>query len=415
MVTVESTTNDIFFPYYAKLPVMETEGNKVPFTYNSIYAPRSLDFNVEAGKTYYMYANFVINSNTKVTVTMSDKQTVELTKVSQEPGSVYYFTNYGNLNFTFNKAIAFSEAKLISGDNSIHVSAAIFSNSLSVDVYDEIYDWLNSGKVKAGDEFTVEITGLCMASNKEVKYGDDGILRVKYLFCNKPMTLASTVNTNQTFLSYYAPGDDKGIVTLHFNQEVGSATKCELRYGNIDEDASGNYYVETLPVTVNGNSVSVNLQGKRRLPTDMVSNPAGYPMITLGFIGIRDKDGNLPYSQGELMNSSYWFNMDYNIITADVTWEFSPVSGSNIDNYSNIELWITDESKLRYDGIEFAYEKDGTAKSEIVTNFTKQDDTENPGAAILTIPVPADCKGAKNIVVSLHNLTCADATLTTAG
>lgn len=410
VVTIESTTSDILLPYYQKLDNMNTEGNQVPFTNNSMFAPRSLDFNVESGKTYYLYANFILNNNTKVTVTMESSQGITLTSSSLDEGSVYQFTNAGSLNYTFNKAVAYDGATLISGNNKINVEGSVFSNSLSINPSKEMFDWLNTGKVKAGDEFTIEITNLRMEANSDIKYGEDGTFTVKYKFCELPITLLSTKNTDKTFLPYYATGDENGIITLNFSGEVGKVNKCELRYGDLDDDASGNFYVETLPVAIDGSSVSVNLQGKRRLPSDMVNNPKGYPTIAIGFIGITDKNGNNPYTTGEGMNSTYWFNMPYEVITADVTCEFSPLSGSNLDNYKSIELWITDENKLSYDGIEFSYKKDGTEKSVIVTNYAKEADTENPGAAILTIPIPEDCKGATDIIVSLHNLTCATGT-----
>lgn len=410
VVTVSSTTGDILLPFYEHLSDMFTEDNKVPYNDNSLFAPRSYDFKVEKGKTYYMYVKFVLNANTKVTMTMEDTQTLEVEKYSLEPGGTFYVSNLGSVSFTFNKGVLYDKATITAAGKTIPVNSSLSTNNIEVRMKDQVYELLESGQVKGGDEFEVNLTNVRMASNENVKYGTDGTLSVKYKFGSLPISLVSTQNTDTPFLSYYAPGDENGIITITFNGEVGEADHCELRYGNLDEDASGNYYQEELPVTVNGNSVSVNLQGKRRLPADMVTNPDGYPNMAIGFVGITDKEGNLAYSNSAGNVGSFWFTKTYSIITTNVTCEFSPASGSKLDNFSNIELWITDESSLRYDGVEFAYEKDGKQNSVIVTNYTKTDDSENPGAVILTIPVPDDCKGATNIVVSLHGLTSADGT-----
>ena len=406
MVTIQSTGTFILNPYYKLLDDMLTTGNAVPVTTNSYY-PKSIDFTVEAGKTYYLYSNLSVFDPCTLRITKA-ATTLEKTSVKPEEGSAFSPTEGGQIDLVFNKAVKYSSATITSGSLSQKTGAITTNNTLTFDVKSIVYKWMSEGKVKAGDEFAINITGLRSVADENIQYGNDGNLSAKFVFGSMPLQLVSSTNTKGNFLSYYTSTDPAGIVSLTFSGPVSTCAGVELRYGDIDKDADGEYYVEKLPVTIDGNTISVNLQNKLRRASSMVTSGKDYGTMALGFINVRDQEGNCAYTSAQGSLGSFWYALTYKEVSASVACEFTPASGASLQNVSSMEIWLADEVKLSYDGINFAYTKDGEAKSVLVTDYTKAADAEYTGAAILTVPVPADIVGANHIVVSLHNIQCAD-------
>lgn len=65
--------------------------------------------------------------------------------------------------------------------------------------------------------------------------------------------------------------------------------------------------------------------------------------------------------------------------------DFTPRPGSTITaETGSIEIWITDEAKLSYDGVKFAA---SNGIEVVVVDFTKEVDPYDETASILTVPV----------------------------
>lgn len=407
-LTVSCTTNDALMPYHEVLDDMEKKGNPYQVTYNQMYGAVSYDFPVEAGTTYVMYRQFIMNEGTSMRLTMHEQQAITLTSADPELDGTLNISNGGRITFDFDKAVAYTSCRVGVGDVSAPLSPRVSTNSIGLEVKSLVWGWLQNGTARPGDSLVVTLEGVRMAADKTVLYDGTGTLRAAFLLGPMPITLVSEENTDRPFLSYYTTTDTTGLVRLTFSGPVAQGAQAQLRYGDIDLDADGDYYVEYPPVSVEGNTVTINLQGHRRRPADMVASGKTYPIMQLGLLSVFDTNGNYAYADGQGSLGSYWYGLNYREVTANVVCEFTPANGASLDGVSTIELWITDEAKLTYDGISFAYLKDGRRDTLLVTDYTRQTDPDDATATILSIPVPEELAGATDITVTLAHLQSAD-------
>ena len=126
-----------------------------------------------------------------------------------------------------------------------------------------------------------------------------------------------------------------------------------------------------------------------------------------------DTSGQYVYSAQDGVIGGFSFTFDeLVVVTADVLSEFTPAPNSSLDGVAEIEIWITDEAKLSYDGVLFQYgsDKENLDQQVVVENglITKEADPDFEGAALLYVPVPGEIKGDYYIKVSLNNLSTAD-------
>lgn len=416
VLTMSSTTTDDLAPYSDAACTQS-----VSCTKNTQYGAHTYDMNVEEGVTYYFFSSFVMNSNTTVRITMPGKQEITLESSSPAIGGTFNVSNGGQISFNFSKAVAYTGATITIGTKTQALDGLVSSSSIFFNSTKElIWDALNDGTLKPGDTFTITLNGVCMASDSNILYDGTGTLVADFIVGKMPITLVSTENTTGEFLSYYTTDNAKGIVKFTFSGKVNpEKLTAVIKYGNVDKDPDGGYYYETLTpeISDDGNTVIVNLQGKRRKVADMISTDDTYNTISLGITGVLDEDGNYAYSASSGSLGSYWYNYDYKEINAKVFADFTPAAGSVITTSTqNLEIWVTDENMLTYDGIEFAYDaassnaRSASKETILVTDYTKEADPEDNTATILTVPVPDAVKTAKNIVVSFRNLQCADGT-----
>jgi len=416
VLTCSATTIDVMYPYKEVLDDMYTEGNAYEVSMNSLYGSRSYDFSVEEGKTYIMYANFIMNSNTVFKMTMANESTINLTSTSPAEGSTIHVSNGGQISINFDKGVAFTSATLNVGEYSMSINGTTVGtpNSIYFEIKNELWDLLTSGKAKPGDEMTITIEGVCAANDKSVLYNGDGRLQLHLVMGSMPITLLSAEHTSGNFLSYYTSKNEAGLIKLHFSGKVNtSMLKAQIKYGTTESESEGEYYTENLTPTLEdgGTTVVFNLQGKRRKAKDMVTSGTDYGMVTLGITGVLDLEGNYSFSPGQGSLGSYWYTFDYQEVNANIFCEFTPNNGSTLDDSSqSIELWITDEGMLCYDGIQFAYTQDNEEKTIILDNtqYEKVVDPDEATAAILTIPVPAEVLTGNEVRLSLVNLEAAD-------
>ena len=86
-----------------------------------------------------------------------------------------------------------------------------------LDLYSETKDVLNAlfteGLMVTGDEITMRLKNVRMASDQSVVYGTDGTVEVKYVCGNKPVALTGTTNLlwATTYKSYNMSSDFTGV------------------------------------------------------------------------------------------------------------------------------------------------------------------------------------------------------------
>jgi len=296
------------------------------------------------------------------------------------------------------------------GENILPLTGSITTGSIQFDLKNIVWEMLTEGQVHPGDTLTIALDGLALTSNHEVLYEGTGHLELHLVVGSMPIVLESTENTTGNFLSYYTTNDSTGIIQMHFSGKVSpDRLSAQLKYGMIDKDADGDYYVEYLTpaLSEDGKTVLINLQGKRRKALDMVKSGTDYGTVVLGITGVLDENGIYAYSSGQGSLGSYWYSFDFQEVTANVFCEFTPASGSRLtDQTQSIELWVTDDAKLVYDGVVFTYEKDGKTLQHVILNeeLVKEVDPDDNNAAILTIPVPLEVLTGSQLQLSLLNL-----------
>ncbi len=375
---------------------------------NYTYASGAIEMNVLAGETYYFNA-FSLNATQQFRATMNgadDK--IDTLEVSPSPGSVIDITNTLPLSVQFNKAVTTGPAVISSGENSASITGVSRNGYTSYSIKTKIFEWMKARDVKAGDKLTVVISGICSALNSEQRFGEDGTLTLEYYIPEMPTTLDSK-SVPEPFLSYWPKGDSKGIVSLTYNSRLAAGATASISFGNIEDD--NEYYKETLPVAISGNTLSVDLTGKIRTPKSMLPNsssPTSYTSIFLRISGIKDINNKPCYAEGQSSYGSYQRSLTYENVAKEVVTEFTPKSGSDISSAETVELWIAGKSALLYNGVNFAYTTDGVRKNTVVANSEITETKENEDEYALTIPVPEEARKATAVLVSLAGLQFTD-------
>lgn len=404
------TNSTILEPYNAKLDDMEAAGNHIEVSYDNYYGTKQYHFDVTEGTTYYFYLNFSMNSSV-FRLSMDSGEGIQIAKCTPEEGSVFSVSGGGLVSIQFNRAVHMDgQARVIAGDKEASVAVNGQTNIYSMEIKEILMNWLTDGTLVGGDKFTIRMYNVVAADDASQKYGTDGIAEIEYIIGSMPVMLTGTENTTGTFKSYYMENDPSGIVKLVFDGEISSAT-ASLTFGSLDVE--GDYYTESLTPSIDGNTITVDLSGKTRTPEKMVASGTNYNNVTISFSKVLDTTGQYVYSSQDGVIGGFSFTYDeLLVVTADVLSEFTPAPNNSLDGVAEIEIWITDEAKLSYDGVLFQYgsDKENLDQQVVVENglITKEADPDFEGATLLYVPVPNEIKGDYFIKVSLNNLATAD-------
>lgn len=407
VLTATSTQSDTMEPFVERLSNMTAEGNMIAYTSDSDF-PAIYHFNVTAGTTYVFYKRFSMNAFT-FTLSMSGSNSIEVKSVSPAQGSQYSISGDGLVTVEFNRAVNINKtADVVFGSNVGQVAINGSSPLFSIEPQHIIAEWLKDGVIKEGDQFSIKIYDVKAADDESIVYGTDGTVVIDYIMAGMPYQLVSTENTDGAFKSYYLPDDPTAIVKLTFD---GNITKALARITFGDVETENEFYAEELPVTIDGKTISVDLSGKRRRPSDMVGSGTDYMNLCLEFNEVMGDNDQYVYSSGQGTIGSFSFTYSsIEVITANIFCEFTPASNSTLtEETTQLEIWITDEAKLQYDGVQFDYTGvAGEVGSVVVSNYTKEVDSEDPTASILYVPLPEELKEMSSVTVTLSNLVCAD-------
>lgn len=381
-----------------------------------------LEVEVEAGQTYYFYAYMMDAGSFSVEFDNQGAQSeVVIASITPEQGETLKLGDGVIVSLAFVSDVKFDRARISCGEYSQDIDLMVTTGRYaSVELDAVIAQWMAEGKIKAGDQFTITVENLRDAKDENIKYNGDGVLQINYVCGTKPLELVSVKGGSLTELmevkSYYLYTDEDAIISLTFdgellndpdNQPVATWTFGDLEYGK--------FYTETIPATVEGNTVSVSLAGKRRTIADMLPNedPAELAEMPVGLkIGnIRDKEGN--FVRATQPGAVGAFTMSYKLkeLAYTVASEFTPAIGSALPQGGNIEIWLQGDPYIKYDGVDFTYISGGETCHAYVYNnhITKKKDELDETAVILTVPVPrivADMPST--VTVSLIGLQALD-------
>lgn len=380
-------------------------------TWNGLYSPKVYELKVTAGTTYYISNMAMDNSAWQVSFSTGET-VVEVTDVTPNESEPLSATG-GLVNISFNRGVSVKEVTLSANKESVTLTPDAMGTVVSLNVGAQMMEWYEAEKLKEGDELTLTLNGI-QAENSSQKVKDE-TLTLKYKAAAAPITLVSEENTPgngmDVFSSYIFRED--GIVTLTFSGKVGSEPTARLAYGNPEYENS--YYEEQVPVNVEGNKLTLDLGGKRRLHTDMLPNassktPAADIALEVG--GICGADGQYAYTGNFSSFGKLSFTYDYKEAdNVEPLIECTPAAGSELVGGSELEIWIANDVNLRYDGVQFSYVHNGGTQ---VTNvamdkITKTSDPVEMSASILTLTVPnLSADEGTQVKISLNNLEAAD-------
>lgn len=411
---------------------------------------RTYEMQVKKDVKYYLCGSTMKGDGVKVILKMEPKD-VKCIDCSVNEGDVVSTTGTNYVSFSFNRPVTATSACIVYGDNqqqsvTWRASSSAYSCAVRAELKSALLNLANAGKIKEGDEIAVYIKGIkedpenVAEGETPIVYGDCSIKvkvgKLPAVLLNATMD-GVPVNSETKFLTYYAPGTGKLVLTFshQLDEDEGEAV---LTFGDFDQADNGGYYKEendekegNFTMQVKDNQVILDFSGKRRAVNDMVTSTetnrgADFTKINLQISKITDIYGTRANSTSSSTAGRFNYSFTLDTPETNVSSEFTPANGASIKNVDNIEIWITDEESLTYQGVVFTYdlkengiepEPDGEGNVDIIkevvvdkdhfTRVADEDDTEE-GAYILTVPVPEEVKNMKNVTASLYKVTCAD-------
>ena len=430
------------------MALANNEYSHVKLVQKDVYST-NYEMPVKAGTTYYMCGSNSAGYTAKFTLKMEPK-TIEYFGCSVNEGEEVSPTSSSSVSFSFNRAVSASSAVIVYGDNKeerVTTTVSSYSCSVSANLKEALLKLATAGSIKEGDELTVILRGVKEKADDAgdatpIVYGD---VQVKVKMGKAPAMLQGAtldgepVTANTKFLTYYAPGTGKLVLTFSKPLDTTSGN-AYLSFGSFDDKDNGGYYREdandadvanAFTMKVVGNQVILDFSGKRRAVNDMVSSTeslrgADFTKINLQISNIEDTDGTKAFTTSSSTQGRFNYSFTLDVPETNVTSEFTPVNGASIKDVDEVEIWITDYNTLTFQGVSFSYdqkengiepEPDGEGNIDIIkdvvvdlkdiTVTADSEDTEDD-AYILKVPVPAEVKNLQNVTVSLYKVTCAD-------
>ena len=428
---INYSVNEQFAIYTdAELTAPYENGGDWAFNSETIEGMKSMGYqtwNFVGGTTYYLGGSvgeglFIMNSNAKVVITASSSE-ISLNSVTPAEGSTISTGGTAQIDVAFNCSVLVESATISAGNQTetlIHnetdaSQVRTYGNTVSILLKDLLQSWYDSGAISGGEALTVTLNGIRNMSATDVVYGENGSLTLNYIVGEQPAVLVSSINTPDqmsSLKSFYFDDDAAGTISLTFSRRLlNDANDMPFATWGIGnkESETGDYYEERLPITVDGNSVIINLQGKLRDLAAMGLSTQ-YTDVQIDIKNVKTADGDYVYTEGSgsLGSFNYLYKMEY--IVCDIVAEFAPSKGT-IKAGDNLEIWIMGESNLRYDGVAFTYGENTT----VVKDFEKIQDPDDSKASILNVTVPklVDAQGSEiatetSVQVTLSNVKAAD-------
>ncbi len=270
---------------------------------------------VEAGETYYLLYYCLESSYSFYAHLYTTEEKPELTTLLPEEGTVLYLTdtNDAMISWQFSRPVEFGTITLSAGKEGSMVSQSGFNSNFtngfySISVKDCMLEWLREGVVEGGDPVVLTIADIHAEGDESCVYGEDGTMRAEWVSCDKPVELSSGV-WPEKFLSWWAEGDEAGIVTLTFDAPIlsfddGQSAQCTLGFGSRDEE--GGYYTESITnadnpgkIVINDNTIKVDLTGKSRTRDDMLPgfDTSEFTTMSISVQLVKAADGTYCYSE----------------------------------------------------------------------------------------------------------------------
>lgn len=403
-IICQSTTGDFLEPFKDS-----QYSSAVPTQFLGYNNGQQRQFDVTEGTTYYLLNDFVMD-NTTLTFNYVGED-IEIVSVTPQENTMVDISGKGQINIQFNMGVTAESVTVNSNGQTVAVGTVYpFGSNIMIPLRGEAEGEMNlvskllDGTLKKGDKlvFTLEVSATKDESIKKT-------VSLEFVCQDRPATLVETKQISK-FLSYWLPGDEAGLMSLTFTSDLLVPAEGEngaivtMQYGNPESGDPNECYVETIPVRIEGNKLIADFTGKLRNPANMVASGVDYGSVLVKVVNIKDKDGNYIYTGNDGSLGSYSFNIPYEEIKADVYYEYTPGSNSNIAvSVEKIELWISGYKNVRFSGVVFEYpsEYDSAEMDTVIISNEKLEVTIEETDASFVFSIPEEVRGRNNVKVSL--------------
>lgn len=364
---------------------------------------------VKNGETYYFKTGLVLDQATVEVYYDDGSFSSDITiKSSYKDGDIFS-PNGNNLELTIDREVNIASCKVIYGNDE---AVEIPSGNIRTSYYNSFYcvieltptiiTLVNNGKLSMDDNFTVRVEGITDKNNPDVMYGEDGVFEVSLVLGKIPAVLTNVSPASGSDINtYYIEGGDEGYIEFTFSENIKESMSVTYSYGDIE---AGSYVKGQLPYEVEGNKVTVSIQGIS-FPEKVVTMTSGevQTVVTVALNGVQTvDDGNVSPNIGTLLGAIY------KVVKQEIKYscDFLPSDGESVDGFSEILVWTN--VKIFFDKVRLAYkDKNGADKT---TEFTSEECpsvySEEYSGYIITVPLSGIEFGAGDI-----NLTVTDVRL----
>lgn len=386
---------------------------------------------VKEGQTYYFITSYVISDTDEFEVYYSDETSTEITLESSYKDGDSYSPLGANLELTFDRVVDVDKYSIIYGDGN---ETEIPLDNITTSYYGSYYciislkstvmSLVDSDVLKEGDSFIVKLTNIRDRSNSDVIYGDDGNFEVSLVLKDLPAEVVSITPDSEYMRPYYIVGGKDGYITFKFSEEIdptpdNSEIQATYSYGDVD---AGSYVTGSVPFEVNGDEVTINIQGIR-FPEEINTARGGMVPTVVTFVlkGLKTVSGldiNPNIEGSDVVAAIYTVQKE----EIDFILDFMPKPGMSVDGYSEIIVWTN--VQVVFESLTLDYnDKDGNpatkqfSNDDLVSEYN--DDYEG---YVMSVPLNDITFGAGEIRLSVQDamLTNGDyvtieATFTTVG
>ena len=369
---------------------------------------------VKAGTTYYLVGDRGFSKGKKFIAVM--ETITELTFECDQPlGGMFDITDQrdGQAILTFNLPVTSDQWAYLKVGNypqdpengKVEVRSGNNTEQLILNIKEYLTAWKEEGRYNAGDPVTLTLTGVKSRGENPLVYGTDGTLVLKW---TAPGDLHKNtgITAPDPFLSYWLPGDERGIMVLDFDyplmtKENGQTATVSFTIGSAD---MGDAYQEQLPqdkISVDGQKLYIDFTGVRRTYADMGLTQK-WESISIKVNYIKMADGTMCFSPSAGNYGSVSTECTFEEYKSDIQAEFTPADGATLtDNF--FKVYFSDKKALTFSGVRVTYQTQDDIKyqADITEGITSTDEGKN--GIEYTIPLTADIVAGKNVRISFLN------------
>ena len=369
---------------------------------------------VKAGTTYYLTGGKGFSRDKKFIAVM--ETITELTFECDQPlGGMFDITDQrdGQAILTFNLPVTSDQWAYLKVGNypqdpengKVEVRSGNNTEQLILNIKEYLTAWKEEGRYKAGDPVTLTLTGVKSRGENPLVYGTDGTLELKWT-APGDLHKNTAIKAPDPFLSYWLPGDERGIMVLDFDyplmtMENGQTATVSFSIGSAD---LGDAYQGQLPqdkISVDGQKLYIDFTGVRRTYADMGLTQK-WESISIKVNYIKMADGTMCFSPSAGNYGSVSTECTFEEYKSDIQAEFTPADGATLtDNF--FKVYFSDKKALTFSGVRVTYQTQDDIKyqTDITEGITSTDEGKN--GIEYTIPLTADIVAGKNIRVSFLN------------